>query len=249
MRFLSVISLILSVSYALGEGAKRVSKDEAEKGKKREKAHTSQFFENLDADQDGKVTREEFDQARRVQGLEESVRDRLFARLDKNSDGMITRKEIKPAGKEYSFPDPGKLLRQADKNKDRRITKEEFAAYPRFARLNETSRKRLFDRLDRNKDGVIDPKDRPKGYGPGGPGPGQIFRKFDINQDEKLSYREFLEMPHVQKIPEKSRKKSFDRLDQDSDGLLHSKEFRAKASPRHRQGTPREKPAKAGKAE
>lgn len=241
MRRFPYLAFICTLSLVIGEDGIGVPPTENGKGKKREKGHTSRFFENLDADHDGSVTRDEFNQARRIQELEEEVRDRLFARLDKNSDGTITRQEIKPQKKGNETLDSSRLLRQADKNRDRIITLEEFTTHPRFAKLPEKHRKDLFDRLDRNKDGMIDPNDRPKG---GDKNPWQVFREFDTDEDKSLTFEEFLKMPHLQKMPEKARRKNFDRLDQDLDGKLSLKEFRIKPEKRGREGQPKKEQAR-----
>jgi len=77
-----------------------------------------------------------------------------------------------PRGRNFGDPDgsrgpvpqgpPLERLRAADKNDDRQVTREEFRAeFTDAADL-------LFDRLDRDGDGVLTPADRP-GERPGGP--------------------------------------------------------------------------------
>lgn len=241
MRSQYFISLIFTLSLASAQDGKEAPRGDH---KKRDRGQTSRFFANLDADQDGKVTREEFNQARRIQDLEEDVRDQLFARLDKDSDGTITRKEIRPAKKDYAFHDPGRLLRQADQNKDGQISLEEFSKHPHFSKLEEKHRKRLFERLDRNEDGIIDPKDRPKG---GGPGLRLSFEALDIDQNGSLSFEEFLKILHVQKMREESHRKYFERLDKDGDGKISPSELKFNSGSRHREGHSKKKSKKPAK--
>jgi len=86
-----------------------------------------------------------------------------FSRIDADSSGTITQQELKQAH-ETREAVHGKL-READTNGDRQITRAEFdAAIP-------NAEAGLFDRLDRNGDGVLNRDDRPEG-GPG-PGPGR----------------------------------------------------------------------------
>lgn len=225
MNRLFLITLISTLSLAFSEGESEKRKGGTVKGKKRDKKHMARFFEKLDTDQDGKVTRTEFDQAPRIQGLEEDIRGRLFVRLDKNSDGMISSDEIKPGKRDFLVPDSGRFLHQADANQDHQISWEEFEAYPRFAKLEERYRKQLFDRLDRNNNEMIDPEDGPK--------PRINFAQLDADENGMISFEEFLMMPHIRSLDKGAQKKSFERLDRDSDGSISAEELKLKQV-RHR---------------
>lgn len=99
----------------------------------------------LDVDHDGKISASEIADA-----------PKLLATLDKNKDGEITPDELRPAGV-GRVPGGGageadrgaylqRMLREADKNGDGKLSKEEA---PPQIRVN-------FDRLDANSDGQID---------------------------------------------------------------------------------------------
>jgi Ca2+-binding EF-hand superfamily protein len=96
-------------------------------------------FKNADENGDDRITRVEFTQAR----------VKLFAQLDKNSDGYLT-KDDTPRHFALFGRDTGRSLKKAmttlDKNGDGRISRDEFVAGPNP----------LFDRVDTNRDGVID---------------------------------------------------------------------------------------------
>jgi Ca2+-binding EF-hand superfamily protein len=91
----------------------------------------------MDADGDGVVTREEY------QGPAA-----LFERLDADEDGVLRGGELRAAA-----PAAGAAamtrVRAMDRDGDGRVTREEFSGRPQ-----------LFERLDSNKDGVIDDQDR-----------------------------------------------------------------------------------------
>ena len=110
-------------------------------------------FRNLDKNQDGKLDAKEF------QGG--AAR---FGQLDRNHDGFLSRDEIpwlravkSSAQPEATTPVKGKgaerprlqRLRAMDKDGDGRVSREEF-----------TGRPAMFDRLDVNHDGFLDPSDR-----------------------------------------------------------------------------------------
>jgi Ca2+-binding EF-hand superfamily protein len=96
-----------------------------------------------------------------------------------------------------------------DKNKDKKLSKDEVPM------------PQMMDRLDENKDGFIDEEEwnrmraRMGGGGGGGPRLSEILGKFmDANQDTKVSREEFARINQV-----------FDALDKDHNGELTSEEL------------------------
>jgi len=104
----------------------------------------------LDADKDGELSAKEIANAAKA-----------LKKLDKNNDGKVDRAELRPQFRRPDRPggpgEPGGPRRPGgqgfvermmgfDKNKDGKISKEEFPE----------RMQRMFDRLDANKDGVVD---------------------------------------------------------------------------------------------
>lgn len=102
------------------------------------------MFEDLDANQDGKVTTEEF------AAKQKERQDKMFGHLDKNSDGAITKEEVPQPPKDGEgrgrfMPDFAAM----DKDNNGSISKDEFAAGAK-----ERS-KEFFAKLDANGDGAV----------------------------------------------------------------------------------------------
>lgn len=217
----TILILALSLGTSTAEEKRKNSSSDDERRKSRSENHSAKFFKNLDFDEDGKVTREEFGKANRLEELDEKVKNQLFERLDKNSDGILTPNEIRSKGSKKPPENFGNLLKQADKDSDQKITFEEFSAHPRFSKLKEIHQKHLFERMDRNENGVIDPKDHPERNSSL-----KVLKDFDEDENGSLSLAEFLKTPHLERMPENMREKNFSRFDQDQNGEISIEELK-----------------------
>jgi hypothetical protein len=95
---------------------------------------------NPDANDDGKVTLEEF---RAADGVRQA---RILARLDANKDGKVSPEEAKAVGeRKGASRGGGGDIMKLDANKDGFITLEELS----------TTSQRRFDMADANKDGSL----------------------------------------------------------------------------------------------
>ena len=113
--------------------------------------HTREgMLEIYDADGDGKVTRAEYDRGR----------DEAFARTDSDKDGRLSGEEYLAefedrldrriaSTRESSAQQSAVRFKSLDTDKDQRVSWDEYAA----------SGKRVFDRVDTNKDAVVDARD------------------------------------------------------------------------------------------
>jgi len=187
---------------------------------------SSRFIDTYDANQDGKVTKDEFTGDVEVFGL-----------LDKDGDGSVTNVELglpadyrprplpPPPGEDGPGMKGGNLqkrleefkvkLAEMDTNKDGKVTKEEYKG------------KIPFEYADRNKDGAVSMDDMRGGGGPGIPGmpPGEgmnpeaiagRFKEADKNGDGKVTKDEFPGAPE-----------RFANLDKDGDGGVTLEEMTA----------------------
>jgi Ca2+-binding EF-hand superfamily protein len=98
-------------------------------------------LEHADADHDGKVTRQEYINARSAQ----------FARLDRNGDGFIDDADSRdrPDGSDRGKRVVAAMRGRIDANGDGKISKEEFVAAPTV----------IFDKFDADKNGELDAKE------------------------------------------------------------------------------------------
>lgn len=170
-------------------------------------------WKQADADNDGKVTLEEFMALPRIQKLDEERRSRIFSRLDKNGDKVLS-------GKELSFTDrpPHERheammrFRELDTDNSGGVSLEEMKAGELFKKLPPEKLEALFARLDTDKDGQITVKDRPEGPHGGPP---------DKRMDRP-------DKPDREGRPEKGRdpKRMIENLDKDGDGAVSFEEFR-----------------------
>jgi Ca2+-binding EF-hand superfamily protein len=160
-----------------------------------------------DANNDGTVTRAEFD----------ANRSTRFDALDANDDGQLTREEMRAGRGERGERGHrrggrhGRGMERADANNDGNITREEFLAGPT----------QMFARLDANSDGVITATERPQRRERGEGREGR--RQLDGNNDGQISQSEFAAMGASR----------FDRLDANEDGRVTREEAEASRGRHH----------------
>ena len=180
------------------------------------------LFEKLDADKDGKLTREEVG--------EERARffDRLVRVGDKNEDGALTKEEFiagsQPAERpaqpdndadrrtQFRAQFMESIFKRSDSNGDGKLTLDE--APDRY----KTAVRSVLNRLGKGLNGAVTLEEFVRGYDPPAPRPPfggrSYFSTLDANRDGKLSKEE------LSKAVEQ-----FDKLDRDGDGQLDTREL------------------------
>jgi len=211
------LATLFSHAYSDGDPGKKSGKRERGGGR----PGAPEMMKRLDTDKNGEISLAEFSASERIQSLDETIRKKLFDRLDKNDDGVISKNELKPPHGGPGFPPIEKL----DVNKDRQVSFEEFSNSPKFKQMPPERVRRIFDRLDRNKDGFLNRKDHVK------PDPGRRGKKggvkgFDLDGDDRISRGEFRQSPMALSMPEEARMKLFKKLDKNSDDFLDAEELR-----------------------
>lgn len=233
----SIILLTSLFSSAIAQ--EKGEREHKHKGKRPDQARAAEFLKQLDLDSDGKVSREEFAKGKRAAQLPQEARTKIFDRLDKNDDGFITERELKPAQGDRH----GRFLAKADKDKDGRISREEFIANPPFAQADQERLNKMFDRMDGNSDGFLDRKDHGAAGGRKRP-PRMDFKKLDSNQDGSVNWQEFKKAPVTRSTPEKERREQFNRIDSNKDGKLDAGELKSHLEKRSQRKPRRPEPKK-----
>lgn len=171
------------------------------------------FFKKHDANGDGVVDFAEFQAGERAKDLDEKVQQKIFDRFDKNGDGKLERREMihvkNPRGSGVRD-----FFRKLDTNHDKKISFEEFKASERMKKLEEKKVREIFDRMDRNKDGVLDHHDRPP-----------RSRSGSKKGGEPINREEFGKAPWHQKLSEEEIDRRFAERDKNGDGKLDKSEL------------------------
>lgn len=200
------------------------------------------FFEAwkaADFNNDGFISKQEYEALPRIQNLPAEKRERLFVRLDKDADGQLSARELNQF-KNHGEPGdkPMKRLWELDVDKSGGISFEEFKRGQFVAKLPLEKQAALFKRLDTDGDAAITPKDRPvpsplnrPGQGPSPESPPataeQIIQRLDTDRDGSLSFAEFRLSSRLRNLTEDEQEQRFDKIDANQDLKISTEELAA----------------------
>jgi len=172
------------------------------------------FMRFFDTNEDGSVTREEFEAASKAR----------FARMDANSDAQVTTDEFQAYIETRRGEKKAAKLKQVDTNNDGQVSKDEFVAY-KSARAEQK-----FARMDTNQDDVLSAEEfkncrkHDKGGKQGKRSGQRLFASLDANDDGQVTQEESLA----------AWSRWFARIDSNGDNVVTSEEVSAYRDMKHK---------------
>ncbi|MBL7221858.1 MAG: hypothetical protein ISS69_17245 [Phycisphaerae bacterium] len=191
---------------------------EAEKDAARKAYQARRELQYYDKNKDGKLDEAETAVRDKGRAEREKRRKEFMDRFDKNKNGQIDEGERGAIGEYYRN-------RRYDANNDGKLDETETAARDKANADREKTRKEMYEKFDKNKNGRIDEDERS--------GIGDWFRNrrehetYDKNKDGKLDEAETAERDKGRAEREKQRAEARKRFDKDGDGKLNEAEERA----------------------
>lgn len=128
------------------------------------------------------------------------------------------------------------MFKSMDTNEDGLISKEEFFAAPRIAKLSEEKREKLFARFDRNGDGSISKQEMHELRKESREQREREFRELDLNNSGGLDFEEFSKGKFFQRLPEEKRREIFERMDTNKDGEISPEDRPHRGGKKRRRG-------------
>jgi len=154
-------------------------------------------------------------------------RSEIIKEYDKNKDGKLDEKEQEAARAAFRARYE---LRRYDANNDGKLDEKETAARDKGRADREKTRKEMYEKFDKNKNGRIDENER------SGIGDWFRMRRYDTNKDGKLDKEETAARDKASAEREKRRAEARKPFDKDGDGKLNEEEERAYRNSRRGRG-------------
>lgn len=135
-------------------------------------------FDRMDADGDGKITREEIDAHAAAR----------FSAADADGDGFLTPEELRAEASARHKQRVTRMIERFDKDGSNSLDAAELeaAGEARMDRMHARRAGRMFERMDADKDGKLGMEEMH-----GRHGPSRMFDRLDANDDDVLTREEF----------------------------------------------------------